>query len=52
MARFRKSVFPAVGTVLAVGVQWVSTGVFDKAELATALTGLGAALVSYFVVNE
>lgn len=35
---------PAVLALAAVGVQWVATGEFDRAELATALTGLLAAV--------
>jgi hypothetical protein len=40
------AVLPTLGGVIAVGVQWLVTGEFDKAELATALTAVGAALVS------
>lgn len=49
--QFAKAVLPATGTVVAVGVQWGVTGKFDKAELATAVTGLGASALSYLVPN-
>lgn len=41
------AVLPTLGGLIAVGVQWAVTGTFDKAELATALTAVGAALVSF-----
>lgn len=39
---------PAIGTVLAVLILWVVTGEFDKAELATSLTGLVGSLTAGF----
>lgn len=51
MSRFAKAIAPAVGTVIAVALQWVITGEFDRAELVTALTGLSAAVLSYWVPN-
>lgn len=51
MSRFAKAIVPAVATVLGVGVQWVATGTFDRPELATALTGLVAAVLAYLVPN-
>lgn len=48
---FAKAIAPALVTLLAVGIQVVATGEFDRAELATALTGLVAALSSYLVPN-
>lgn len=52
MGRFAKAIAPAVVTVLAVGIQWVASGAFDRVELATALTGLLAAAVAFWVPNE
>jgi hypothetical protein len=49
---FAKSVFPALFTIVAVGVQYASTGAFDKPELATAITGLSAALVTFLTTNH
>jgi hypothetical protein len=46
-----KALVPAAGTVVAVGIQWLDTGHFDKAELATSLTGFGGAALSYIVPN-
>ena len=37
----------ALGTVATVGVLWLVTGTFDKAEITTALTGLIGALVAF-----
>lgn len=51
MNAYLKAIVPAVGTVLAVLVQWLASGQFGRAELATALTGLIAASVIYFVPN-
>ena len=48
---FAKALVPAAGTALAVGIQWVASGEFDRAELATALTGLSAAAITYLVPN-
>lgn len=39
------AMLPAVGTVVAVAVQWIVTGEYDRAELVTSLTGLVAAAV-------
>lgn len=39
------ALLPAVGTVLAVAVQWIVTGEYDRAELVTSLSGLIAAAV-------
>jgi len=51
-APYLKAVAPAVGTLLAVGIQWAVTGEFGRAELATALTGLMAATLTYLVPNK
>lgn len=42
------ALLPAVGTVLAVVVQWLISGEFDRAELVTSLSGLIAAAVGGF----
>lgn len=49
---YLKAILPAVGTVIAVLIQWGATGEFDRAELVTALTGLTSALVTYAVPNR
>lgn len=46
-----KATWPAILTVVAVVVQWVATGEFDRAELVTTLTGLPAAILTYLVPN-
>jgi hypothetical protein len=51
MSRFAKALAPAAGTVLAVAVQWGVTGSFDRAELVTALTGLSAAAITFWIPN-
>lgn len=48
---FAKAIVPAAGTVAALGIEWLATGAFDRAELATALTGLLSAVVVYLVPN-
>lgn len=48
---YLKAIVPAVGTVLAVAIQWVATGTFSNAAFATALTGLLAATLTYLVPN-
>lgn len=48
---FAKAVTPALLTVLAIVVQWIVTGEYDRAELATTLTGLLAAATAYLVPN-
>lgn len=47
-----KALLPFVGTLLAVGIQYGVTGEFDKAEVATALTGISASLVTLLVPND
>jgi hypothetical protein len=47
-----KSLLPFVCTLLAVGVQYGVTGEFDKAEVATAITGIGASLVTLLTPND
>lgn len=49
--KFAKAVLPASVTVVAVAGQWVATGKFDRAEMVTAASGLGAAALSYLVPN-
>lgn len=48
---YAKAVYPFVLSLIAVGVQWAVTGSYDRAELATQLTGLLAALVTLLVPN-
>lgn len=47
-----KAVYPAAAAIVAVGAQWAATGAFDRAELSTAVTGLGAALLTYLLPNQ
>lgn len=47
-----KSLLPFIGTLLAVGIQYFATGEFDKAEVATALTGISASLITLLVPND
>lgn len=49
---FLKSLVPFVGTLVAVGLQYAVTGEFDKAEVATAVTGVAASLVTFLVPND
>src|SRR5262249_19071345 len=49
---FAKAVIPAVGTLIAVGIQYLSTGEFDRAEMTTAITGLSTALVAFLATNH
>jgi hypothetical protein len=49
---YLKAVLPALLTLIAVLVQWAVTGVYDKAELATTLTGLLASLVTFLAKND
>lgn len=48
---YLKAIVPFVGTLVAIGVQVLVTGQFDKAEVATAVTGILASAVTYFVPN-
>lgn len=50
-ARAAKAVLPATATVIAVIGQRLATGSFDTAELATALTGLGGAALTWIIPN-
>lgn len=52
MKPYLKAIVPFVGTLVAVVVQVLVTGEFDKAEIATAVTGILAATVTYLVPNE
>lgn len=52
MKPYMKAVAPALMTVVAVLIQVIVTGEYDRAELTTTLTGLAAATLSYFVRNE
>lgn len=49
---YAKALFPSIGTAVGVGVQWVATGTFDKAELTTAITGACTALVTFLIPNR
>jgi hypothetical protein len=41
------AVLPTLGGVVAVAVQWVATGEFDRAELATALSAVSASALAF-----
>lgn len=47
-----KAIAPSVGTLVAVGVEYLVTGEFDKLELTTALTGFSAALLTLITPND
>lgn len=49
---YAKAAYPAIGTAVAVVVQWIATGEFDRAELVTTLTGIPAALLTLGVPNR
>jgi hypothetical protein len=49
---FAKAVIPALGTMIVVGIQYFSTGEFDRAEMTTAITGLSTALVAFLATNH
>ncbi len=48
----RKALTPAILGIVAVVAQWVASGVFDEAELRTAIAALVTAVAVYFVPNE
>ena len=41
------AVLPTLGGVVAVGIQWIATGEFDRAELVTALTAVSTSLLAF-----
>lgn len=49
---YAKALWPAVGTIVAVGAQYASTGEIDTAAVATAVTGGFAALVTLLIPNK
>lgn len=49
---FAKAVLPALGTLIAVGIQAANSGTFDSAELSTAIAGLSTALVAFLATNH
>lgn len=49
--RYAKAVVPGVATGIAIAVQWIVTGEFDRAELVTTLTGIGTTLLAYSTPN-
>lgn len=46
-----KAIAPAALALVAVAVQWLATGKYDAAELATTILGIGGPLVTYLVPN-
>lgn len=52
LAPIRKALTPAILGLVAVVVQWITTGGLDEAELRTALGALVMAVAVYFVPNE
>lgn len=48
---FAKAVLPALATVVAVGAQVAAGGTFDRAALATAITGVAAATATFLTSN-
>ena len=51
IASIRKALTPAILGVVAVVAQWVASGVFDEAELRTAVAAGITALAVYLVPN-
>lgn len=49
---FAKAIAPAVLTLVAVLVDWLVQGTFDRQTAAIAITGLAAAVITYFVPNS
>jgi hypothetical protein len=49
---YLKAVLPALLALIAVLVQWATTGEYDAPELATTLTGLLGAFVTFMASNE
>jgi site-specific recombinase len=49
--RFAKAIAPALLTVAGVLVHWAVTGQWSDTETAAAITGLAAALITFFVPN-
>jgi hypothetical protein len=49
---YAKAVYPALGTIVGVAVQWIATGEFDRAETVTAISGAIAALLAYAPPNR
>jgi hypothetical protein len=49
---YAKAVYPAVATLVGVGVSWVSTGQLNTTEIRTAIVGAGLALVTLGVPNS
>lgn len=41
------AVVPTLGGLVAVGIQWIATGAFDRAELATAISTVIAAVLAF-----
>lgn len=52
LARARKALAPLILGTVAVPVQWIADGNFDLGAFRTALAGLVAGAVVYFVRNE
>lgn len=48
---YAKALLPAVGTLVAIAVQLAVTGEYDRAELTTTITGLGATIVAFVFPN-
>lgn len=47
-----KAVYPTIVTLFGVAAQWVATGAFDTAELATAVSGGVLAILVYVLPNR
>lgn len=41
------ALIPFLATLAAIGVQWLVTGEYDRAELVTSLTGLSGAILAF-----
>lgn len=49
---FAKAIYPALSTVIAVVVEWISTGVYNQMELTTSIAGLASAVLVYLIPNR
>lgn len=49
---YAKSLFPAVGTLVAVGGTWATTGALDTEVIRTALVGGFASLLTFALPNK
>ena len=49
---YAKAIYPAVATLVAVGVQFVSDGTLDTTAVATAISGAFASIITLLIPNK